>query len=86
MTKPIIVVSPKAATSAVRQQLRRAGYVVVVSDDPNAFRVLDPVPLFPTNAVLEDALRIVRTDLFGPERFGKRTLDRMLAQFDEAKK
>lgn len=43
--KPIVIVHPEAATKPVKDALRRAGYAVVVSDNPSHFKTLDVMPV-----------------------------------------
>jgi len=43
--KPLIVVHPAAASKTTKEMLRRAGYIVVVAENPEHFTALQVMPL-----------------------------------------
>src|SRR5688572_29879507 len=58
-TKPIIVVHPTAATIKVRRVLEKAGYAVVVAENPELFKVLESQPLGAVHVLTRSALEAI---------------------------
>lgn len=66
--KPIMVVHPDVATSAVKQVLRRAGYAVVVSERPDLFSSIEALPVGSIDVLFRAAMRTIKDNAYGAER------------------
>ena len=57
MDKKIVIVKPKAISIGDKQQLKKAGFIVIETDDPEAIKVYDQFGAIEDTLVLETALQ-----------------------------
>lgn len=57
--KPIVVVQPEWIDAATSKALRNAGYLVVTTANPAAFKIVTPPPRVPLDSVAIIALQVM---------------------------
>lgn len=80
--KPIILVHPDAATTAVTGAMKRAGYAVIVTDAPaEQLRAVDLSLIGSLDVITKAALETISGSRWADtqENFGKRVADLLLA-------
>jgi hypothetical protein len=79
--KPIVVVHPAVASKRTNEMLRRAGYVVVVADDPSHVAPCEVVPLAQIDVITRAALKAIKDATFDSVRaeFGEELATMLLA-------